>query len=146
MLAGCGGGGNWQTVTGDGYRFLAPSDWTVTRSANMVVAARGRVDRVQVQTFRLVEPYRSELFAATSRELDRVAREIGGELHGTVATSATVRVAGGDARSYRIGYASLVEEITFVLNVRREYELLCRRAAAGTNDTCTRFVRSFRLG
>jgi hypothetical protein len=147
VLAGCGGhGASWQTVTGDGYRFLAPGDWTLTQGANAVMVSKGRVDRVQVETFRLVEPYRPELFAAASRELDRVAREVGHELRGHVAASATVRVAGMDARSYRITYGRLVEEITFVLDARREYELLCRRIATATDETCGKFVRSFALG
>ena len=142
ILAGCGGGGgdSWQRVTGGGFRFAAPTGWALSRSATTVAAFAGPVDRVQVQTFSLVKPYRSELFAAASRELDRVAAQVGRELNGRVATSATMRVAGMDARTYRIVFGPKVEEITFVFEGRREYELLCRRAATAPDQTCRRFV------
>jgi hypothetical protein len=147
LLAGCGGAsGNWQTVAGEGFHFLAPGDWTVSHHAKTVVASKGKVDRVQVETFRLVTPFRSQLFAAASRELDGVAAEVGRELKGRVTASTTIRVAGMAARSYRITYGRLVEEITFVLDAQVEYELLCRRAATATSETCSRFVRSFALG
>jgi hypothetical protein len=38
-----------------------------------------------------------------------------------------------------------VNEITFVLDGRREYQLLCRRRASADGETCRAFVRSFRL-
>lgn len=147
ILAGCGGGGSgsWQRVAGDGFRFAVPPSWTLTRNATTVAASAGPVDRVQVQTFRLVKPYRAELFAAASRELDRVARQVGRQLGGQVATSATVRVAGMNARTYRIEFGHKIEEITFAFAGRREYELLCRRAATASDATCRRFVASFKF-
>ncbi len=49
------------------------------------------------------------------------------------------------ARSYRVAYGKLVEEITFLLDERREYELLCRRVATAGEDLCARFLSSFAL-
>jgi hypothetical protein len=148
ILAGCGGagGGGTQPVSGDGYRFAAPVGWTVAQTARSAAASSGAVNRLEVQTFRLVRPYRADLFAAASRELDRVAGDLAAQLRGRLTSRATTEVAGRDARSYRIDYDSRVSEITFVLDGRREYELLCRRPADAGSDTCADFVRSFELG
>src|SRR5581483_8797892 len=109
--------------------FEAPAGWTVGRGGGGLGASHGSVDLVQVRTFRLVNSYRSELFAAASRELDRRVAELAGLQHGQVAAKNTVRVDRMDARGYRIAYGKLVEELTFVLDEHREFELLCRRAA-----------------
>lgn len=147
VLAGCGRGGGaaWQTLSRDGFGFQAPAGWVVTETSSEIAASSGRIKRVQVQRFRLVKAYRPPLFAAAARELDRVTAEVARELHGHVAAAATIPVAKIDARSYRIAYGKLVEEITFVLADREEYELLCRRAASAADDVCSRFVRSFVL-
>jgi hypothetical protein len=147
ILAGCGGSSTagTQSIAGTGYSFRAPSAWAVSRAATRTSAAGGDVDLVQVQTFKLVKPYRAELFAAASRELDRVAGQLAGQLSGRVVSRSTAKVAGRDARTYRIAYRGLVDEITFVLDGGNEYELLCRRPAGGDAATCTRFVGSFRL-
>jgi hypothetical protein len=148
ILAGCGGAGGQRTqpVTGDGFRFTAPLGWTVAQTQRSASASSGPVNRIEVQTFRLLRPYRSELFDAASHELDRVAGDLAVQLHGRVASRATTRVADRDARWYRIDYDSRVSEITFVLDGRREYELLCRRPTKAGSDTCVAFVRSFELG
>jgi hypothetical protein len=147
ILAGCGGvaGGGSQRVTGDGYRFAAPEAWSVSATARSTAASKGAVDRVEVQTFRLLRPYRAELFASATRELDLVAGKLAVQLGGRVAARASTEVAGRDARAYRIAYGKRVVEITFVLDGRREYELLCRRLASAGTETCDAFVRSFRL-
>jgi hypothetical protein len=146
-LAGCGGGSSgWQGVSGDGFRFSAPPGWTVTQSGGGADAADGNVDRVQVQLFHLVQPYRSTLFAAAAHELDRRIAQLALLQKGRVQSRATVRVDRMDARTYRIAYGPLVEEITFVLDGRREYELLCRRHSTAADETCRRFLASFRLG
>src|SRR5437763_7919386 len=107
LLAGCGGatggsGSSWQSVAGSGFRFSAPAAWAVARRPGPVVVSQGKVNRVQVQTFRLVKAYRPSLFEATSRELDRVATQVADELGGRVGARRTVRVDGREARSYRI--------------------------------------------
>jgi hypothetical protein len=147
ILAGCGvvGDANRQRIHAPGYTFAAPRDWSVTQTATSAAASKGPVDRVQVQTFPLVKPYRSELFAAAASELDGVAAKLARQLHGHVALEMTTRVDGRDARSYRIEFAKRAAEITFVLDDVHEYQLLCRRAASDTGGTCRDFVRSFRL-
>jgi hypothetical protein len=145
ILAGCGGGGggggDTRIVRGDGFRFEAPADWKVTGAA----ATHGSVDRVEVMTFRLVKPYRPELFDAAARELDGVAVRLAEQLHGKVAARSTVTAAGGKARSYRIDYDGKSTHVTFVLGGRREYQLLCRRPSDGDDAACRLLVRSFRL-
>lgn len=148
ILAGCGGssGPKTQIVRGGGYRFAAPGGWKVKRSASGASASRGDVDLVGVSTFRLQKPFRPELFAAASKELDRVAARLAAQLGGRVGASETVRAAGRDARSYRLEVGDRLEQVTFVLRGRREYQLLCRRSAKGSDDVCRTMVRSFALG
>jgi len=144
ILAGCGGkgGGNEaQVVHGDGFRFEAPRGWKV-RGAT---ATDGAVDRVEVRAFRLVKPYRPELYEAATRELDRIGDRLAVELRGRVAARSTVTAAGARARSYRIDYDGKTTEVTFVLSGRREFQLLCRRRSDGDDGPCRQLVRSFRL-
>ena len=78
----------------------------------------------------------------------RLGRQRAGvsSLGGRVTTRDAARVAGHDARSYRIVYGKRVDEITFVLDGRREYELLCRwRASEGEPGACVLLASSFRL-
>lgn len=148
LLAGCGGrgGGDQQQISGNGYRFSAPTGWTVTRTATSSAAASGPVRRVEVDTFRLVRAYRPQLFPETQRELDGVAARIAGQLHGRVDARSVVRAAGRQAWSYTIGYRGTVQQITFVFDGLREFELLCRRPAALPNDpACPRLVAGFAL-
>jgi hypothetical protein len=74
ILAACGGRGDEasQVVRGDGYRFDAPGEWSVERTARSAAAADGDVDRVEVTTFPLMRVYRPAMFGAASKELDRV--------------------------------------------------------------------------
>ena len=147
ILAGCGGSSapKTQVVRGDGYRFEAPGGWKVKRGAHGASASHGDVDFVGVSTFRLQKPYRPELFAAASRELDRVARDLATQLGGRVSSSENVRAGGRDARSYRIAVGDRAEQVTFVLRGLREYQLICRRGAKSSDDACRALVRSFAL-
>jgi len=117
----------------------------VSATATANAASRGPVNRIEVQTFRLLRPYRAALFAAASRELDAVAAKLATQLGGKVTSSESTKVADRDARAYRIDFGENVDEITFVLDGRREYQLLCRRPAAADGSTCSDFVKSFRL-
>jgi hypothetical protein len=134
-----------QPVSGSGFRFEAPADWTVTREAPAVSAASGKVDLVEVRTFRLVKPYRVALFDATTRELDGVIDRIARQLSGKVASRETVTIAGRRARAYRVDYDGKVQEIAFVLRERSEYQLLCRREDDGADDACRVLRESFEL-
>ncbi len=147
ILAGCGGSSapKTQVVRGAGYHFDAPGGWKVKRSATGVSAAHGDLDLVRVSTFRLQKPYRPALFTAASKELDRVAGQLAVQLKGRLASSDSVRAAGSDARSYRIEIGDRVEQVTFVLRGRREYQLLCRRSAKGSTAACRSIVSTFAL-
>jgi hypothetical protein len=59
---------------------------------------------------------------------------------------ASLGVAGLDARSYAIDFRGKIEEITFVLKGRREFELLCRRRAGADDAACRELVDSFGVG
>jgi hypothetical protein len=144
ILAGCGGSGgnNWQQVQGNGFQFNAPADWTVDGAT----ARKGPVDLVQAQAFRLLRPYDRSRRAAVARELDADAARIADQLHGSVTSRRSLEVGGLDARSYVIAFDRKVEEITFVLNAQKEYELLCRRAADGDTAACTELLESFSVG
>jgi hypothetical protein len=144
ILAGCGGGGNsnWQQVQGDGFAFNAPSGWTVDGAA----ATNGSVDRVEVLVFRLVRLYERSKRAAVARELDRNASNLAQQLKGSVSSKRWVEAGGLDARSYAISYDGKLAEITFALDGRREYQLLCRRAAGGDDAPCVELLRSFHVG
>ena len=141
ILSGCGGGGssNWQQVRGDGFHYNAPAEWIVDGTA----ATSGPVDRVEVLVFRLLRPYDPARRVATARELDRVAAGIAAQLKGSVSSRRSLEVGGLDARSYAVAFDGKVERLTFVLQDRREYQLLCRRSAAGDDAPCAELLRSF---
>jgi hypothetical protein len=144
ILAGCGGGGSpkWQEVRGDGFRFNAPADWTVSGAT----ASSGAVDRVEVVVFRLLRPYDPARRLAVGRELDGVASRIVQQLKGSIVQRSWVAVGSHDARAYAIDYGAKTAEITFVLRGRSEYQLLCRRPKSGDDTACRELTASFRLG
>ena len=149
MLAGCGGGGSsqptTQTVQGAGFRFAAPAGWTVTHARDTAAAASGKVNRVEVTTFKLERPYDVRRFRAAKRELDGVASKLAAQLHGQVTARRTVRLDGRKARSYVIAYDGKTQEITFLLTGLKEHQLLCRRAATGNDAPCRGLLSSFVL-
>jgi hypothetical protein len=144
ILAGCGGGGNgkWQQVQGNGFSYDAPASWVVDGSA----ATSGAVDRVEVLVFRLLRPYARDRRAAVGRELDRDAANLARQLKGSVSSRSWLEAGGADARSYEIAYSGRFSQITFVLDGRREFQLLCRRRAGADVSPCTQLLRSFRIG
>jgi len=147
-VAGCGGGTKAPVaVQGDGYRFEGPAGWTVTRTSTSVEATHGS-EAVSVTTFRLTKPFRPRLWKEAVIEFDGVAAKLAAELQGTVASSRTLRVAGTTARQYELAFTKdgdrLVEQITFVLRGRREYELLCRHRAGKDEPACAQLLVSFR--
>ena len=147
-LAGCGGGAKPPaTVQGGGFTFAAPGAWTVTRTGTTVAAVDGS-KTVSVTTFRLTKTYRPKLWKQAVAELDDVASKLAAELHGTVTASRTVKVGASTARQYDLAFTKdgerLVEQITFVLLGRREYELLCRHKAGKGEPACSQLLVSFR--
>jgi hypothetical protein len=135
-------------VTGDGFRFVAPSSWNVRRRGRDVTAGSGAVDLVGVTTFTLARRYRPRMWAEAVPALDRTAGELAAQLGGTVRGRTTVVVAGRRARRYEIAYRhagkALVERTAFVLTGRREYQLLCRFEAGADDGACRTLFSSFR--
>ena len=149
-LAGCGGGKPAgpasKSVQGEGFSFTAAPSWVVSSAGNSTSASHG-VDRLEVLRFTLEKTYRPALFAPTARELDSVAARLATSLGGRVATGSTVRVAGQQARSYRLLYGrERTLEIAFVLSGKTEYELLCRRLVRTPDTACRQFFGTFALG
>jgi hypothetical protein len=156
VLAGCGGGGHKatisdvKTVTGTGYRFSAPSSWSVHRTGRDVKALSGPVDLVGVTTFTLARAYRPSLWTKAVPALDRTAAALAAQNDGKLRERETVVVAGRRARRYEIDYRAdgkaLVERTAFVLEGRREYQLICRFEAGGDDGACRTLFSSFRPG
>ena len=137
-----------QRVTGSRYAFEAPAGWTVVRRGRTTEAkpAEGP-ELVSVTIFRLARPYRRELWPKVVPEIDAVVDRLAAELDGRRTAAETIRVAGSRSRTYEIAFEregeQLVEELTFVLRGRREYQLLCRRAAGEPTPACRRLRASF---
>ena len=94
------------------------------------------------------KPYLPELAAGAAKELDRVAAEVARGLHGEISTTCSrCPKARRDvlARGYEIRYGDLLQEITFVLVDKREYQLTCRRKQRGDASACAQLRSSFRL-
>ena len=150
-LSGCGGGGEaqttgvaGQTVSGPGFSFRAPGDWTAKVLATSASASEGASTLVSVTVLPLVKPYRPALFPRVVQELDRVATEYASSLEGTVASRRTVTVAGRKAREYRIEHGDLVDRITFLLRGKRNFQLICRWRAQDTEPAaCPQLASSF---
>ena len=145
ILAGCGGSTHEQVrvVRGAGFRFEAPAGWRVSARGRSVRATRDS-QLVQVTTFPLLKRYTDSLFAKVSRELDVRMQGIAEQLHGTVGASRAVTAGGIRSHSYEVAAGGDVVEYTFVLRGRREFQLVCRRPAKGSDDACAGLLRSFR--
>ena len=138
-------------VAGPGFRFSVPSGWTVRRTPRAVGARRDSA-LVSATAFTLLKPYSPALFARAAKELDGVAAELAARSHGELKAQATTTVDGKRIRAYRFtgrpaAGAAYVERIGFVLEGKREYQLLCQ-AASGAGDpdgACALLFSSFRL-
>jgi hypothetical protein len=139
-----------QTVRGSGYRFSAPSSWSVHRAGREVKAISGPVDFVGVTTFTLARAYRPSLWTKAVPALDRAAAALAAQNDGKLRARETVILASRRARRYEIDYradgVALVERIAFVLTGRREHQLLCRFESGGDDGACRTLFSSFRLG
>ena len=129
-------------MTGPGFQFKAPADWPVARPPGRV-AAGTRDELVQVATFDLLKPYSSGLFGKVRKELEQRMTSVAGQTGGRLAGSETVMAGGVRSHSYRVESKDRVDQYTFVLRGRREYQLLCRRAASKGDETCRQLIESF---
>jgi hypothetical protein len=138
-------------VAGPGFEFSVPAGWTVQHTVRAVDAHRGSA-LVSATAFTLVKPYSPALFGKAARELDGVAAKLAAGSNGAVTDRTTTTVDGRRIRAYRLtgrppkgeAYA---ERIGFVLEGRREVELLCQ-AGSGAGDpdgACALLFASFRL-
>jgi hypothetical protein len=146
IVAGCGGSAKEQSqvVKGTGFRFSAPPGWVVTRGLSAVTATQG-AQFVRVSTFPLAKLYSPSLFSAVEKELrarmTALATQSGGKVEGTAVTTS----AGIKAHVWRIATSGNLDEYTFVLRGRREYQLLCHRPASAGDSACSEFVQSLQL-
>jgi hypothetical protein len=151
ILAGCGGSTKPRETTvkhvqGPGFAFSVPSGWTVRRRAG-VLAAQSGTSVVSATTFTLLKPYDPALYARVAAELDRNASKLAAQAHGTLTEKLTTTVAGRKIRAYRYTAAGFGTRLGFVLEGKREVQLLCR-APAGSADpdgACGLLFRSFKL-
>jgi hypothetical protein len=156
-LAGCGGGGDedaQRTVAGPGFTFSAPASWGVETGGRSGSASPhpGGIQLVSVRVFRLARPYSPELWETVVPELDRVAGELADQLGGRIASSSLVVVDGRRAKRYDIRYdrdgTEILERTAFVLEGRREFQLVCRHEAADDGDgprACATLFSTLRL-
>jgi hypothetical protein len=148
ILAGCGGSGapkaQWQVVRGPTFRFDAPKGWQV-RSAGTRAVATHDSELVQVATFPLVHAYSPALFTRVAEELASRMAGVARQTRGTVIGHSVVTAAGIRSHSYQVRVGDHVDEYTFVLRGKREYQLLCRRAAKSDRAACERLVASLSL-
>ncbi len=138
-------------MAGPGFRFSVPAGWTVQRTLRAVAARRGSA-LVSATTFTLLKPYSPALFSRAAKELDGVAAKLAAQSKGKLTERATTTVDGRRIRAYRFTGrpstgAPYEERIGFVLQGRREVQLLCQ-AASGAGDpdgACALLFASFRL-
>ena len=148
ILAGCGGSGErkvqWQLVKGPTFRFAAPKQWHVGTDGRRTYAAHDS-ELVQVATFPLVHAYSPKLFARVESELAARMAGVAKQSKGTVIGHAVVTAAGIRSHSYDVRVGDHVDEYTFVLRAKREYQLLCRRQESSDSKACSRLVSSLSL-
>jgi len=148
ILAGCGGSGEpkaqWQAVKGPTFRFDAPKGWQVRTDRRMTVASRDS-ELVQVATFPLVHAYTEGLFTRVESELASRMAAVAKQTGGKVVDHSVVTAAGIRSHLYDVRVGDHVDEYTFVLRGKREYQLLCRRLQATDGSFCKRLVASLSL-
>jgi hypothetical protein len=152
--AGCSGGGaaeGTKVVQGTGYTFSAPASWQVVRTARQTqaVAGKGSLALVAVSRLPLRRDAGPELASDVVADLDRAADQLARQHHGSRTDSVTERIAGRDARRYKVAYdlhgAKLIETVAFVLRGKTEFLLLCRYEQSQPGDACNQLLHSFRL-
>ena len=132
-----------QLVKGRGFSYLAPAGWRVQHSARGIAASHGS-ELVQVSSFPLVRPYTSSLFARVAHELALRMKTIAQETGGTLAGTKTVTAGGVKSHRYDVKVDGHVDQYTFVLIGKREYQLLCRVSTSSSDAFCTQLLTSFR--
>ncbi|HST26456.1 MAG TPA: hypothetical protein VLJ76_10720 [Gaiellaceae bacterium] len=154
-LAACGGGGGKstpkaQTINGASFRFQAPGDWHVVHRNGVASASPSPTspELVSVSITRTLKNYEPSLFTKAIPELDSLAADYARRLGGGVDTSSTIKILGQPFRQYTLHYGNpgkeLSERITFVFNLRTEYQLLCQwKSSDQEPSACAQLTSTF---
>jgi hypothetical protein len=145
IVAGCGGSpaAKPQRVSATGYHFDAPASWRVVRTRIAVTADAGD-DLVQVSAFPLAKPYRASLFDRVAPELQAQLGKAAASVGGKIEDAGDVTAGGVRSHVFRVRVGDHVDEYTFVLVGRREFQLLCRAKEVGS-AACKQLQTSFEL-
>lgn len=147
ILAGCGGSGEpkakFESVSGNGFRFDAPAGWKVAAIPRGIGASHDS-EMVQVAAFPLVKAYAPALFDRVATELAVRMQQIAQQTGGKLQQVETVSPAGIKSHSYRVDVGDHLDQYTFVLRGKREYQLLCRRRSSSSDAFCARLISSFK--
>jgi hypothetical protein len=149
ILSACGGSTpakeptSSRVVRGPGFTFAAPSAWTARRTPDGAVAKRGD-SQVSATVFALLKPYDPSRFGAAAKELDGVAERLAGQAGGAITERVTTVVDGRKIRAYRYESNGARMRIGFLLEGKREYQLLCTSpGAADVDGACSLLFSSF---
>ena len=132
-------------MRGAGFRFAAPADWELVRTPRAIGAQGDPVELVQVTRLPLARAYTPGLFDRVVPELDEAADDVAAVVDGTVAKR-TIELLDERVRQYDITFDGKVEQLTFVLRGKTNYQLLCRRNSDGDHEPCETLLQSFRIG
>ncbi|HZQ83104.1 MAG TPA: hypothetical protein VFB25_14105 [Gaiellaceae bacterium] len=149
ILAGCGGSGHpkaarWETISTDSFRFQAPHGWP-WHTRQGIVAASNDSELVQVAPFPLAKTYTTALFGKVQRELMTRMRTVAQQTDGRLTGRNDVTVAGIKSHLYDVTVGDHVDEYTFVLRGKREFQLLCRRKKSNAAPFCEHLLATFKL-
>jgi hypothetical protein len=146
ILAGCGGSGHakvqWETIRSVGFRFQAPGGWSHHTRKGIVTAAQDS-ELEQVAAFPLAKTYTPTLFAKVQPELMTRMKAVAAQTHGRLTGRDVVTAAGIKSHRFDVTVGDHVDQYTFVLRGKREYQLLCRRKSGDSSQFCERLVASF---
>ena len=93
------------------------------------VTARNGSALVSVTTYPLLKASDPELFDEAAAELDRSVKKLVQQADGTLVETKTTKVAGRQVREYRYVAKGFATRLGFVLEGKREWQLLCRARA-----------------
>src|SRR4051794_10868280 len=148
ILAGCGGSTaaqpTYQAVKAGGFRFQAPTGWSVKTAGRVTTAARDS-ELVQVATFPLAKPYTPALFDKVASEIAIRMAQVAHRSGGTIGGHSVATPGGIKSHVYDVKVADHVDQYVFVLRGKREYQLLCRRKSSSKEDFCEQLIASFAL-
>ncbi len=96
-----------------------------------------------MSAFPLVKAYDPAIFARVAKELDGVARTLAERAGGSITESVTTTVDGRKIRAYRFAAHGVHTRVGFVLQGKREYQLLCEAPSGDPDGACALLFSSF---